>query len=96
MLLHLLLNLLLLYELRVGVLQLVVQAGVFVWTRLPDWTLSTTITEQSLDRDIQSAAHHLPYQHLLWDFQDVFVVLRTRNFRCLHGGVNVMDLRKVS
>lgn len=46
---YLLLNLLLLDKLGVCILQLAVQAGVFVWTRLPDGSLSSTITEQSLE-----------------------------------------------
>lgn len=45
---YLLLDLLFLDELRVGVLQLVVQSAVLICTRLPYGALSTTFTQQSL------------------------------------------------
>lgn len=43
---YLLLDLLLVNELRVGILQLVVQMTVFIRSRLPDWSLSHTAAQQ--------------------------------------------------
>lgn len=53
-LLYLLLDLLFLYKLRVGILQLSVQSAVFIWTRLPDRTLSTVLPKQSLNITMQT------------------------------------------
>lgn len=49
---YLLLNLLLLYELRVGILQLTVQPAIFIRTGLPDRTLCR-LTKQSLSSTTQ-------------------------------------------
>lgn len=49
---YLLLNLLLLYELRVGILQLAVQPAIFIRNGLPDVTMSR-LTKQSLSSTIQ-------------------------------------------
>lgn len=53
-LLYLLLDLLFLYKLRVGILQLSVQSAVFIRTGLPDRTLSTMLTKQSLNITMQT------------------------------------------